>query len=252
MPMSKGAKIAIGCVVAFVGVVFVTAAVMFGAVWWGANKVKEAAKDFVGEQEKIQKLQEQANANPFTPPDDRVVAEDRLVRFLNVRKKIYRVYEAHQAEFEVLKGKEPQNGVEAWGAARKGFAAINEARLVQAEALVEQKMSSDEYRYLVATVYQALVASEVQKGTGKNLTESVGSSMESAAEQAEAAAQQPNLPEEQKQKLLETAATMREQARAARAQAKDVDVPQANIELFRKYETDIKKYSMAGLEVIGL
>jgi hypothetical protein len=31
-----------------------------------------------------------------------------------------------------------------------------------------------------------------------------------------------------------------------------MDVPQANIELFRKYEADIKKYAMSGLGMIGL
>ena len=34
--------------------------------------------------------------------------------------------------------------------------------------------------------------------------------------------------------------------------AKAMDVPRANVELFRKYETDIKKYAMTGLEFIGL
>jgi hypothetical protein len=31
-----------------------------------------------------------------------------------------------------------------------------------------------------------------------------------------------------------------------------LEVPRANVELFRKYETDIKKYAMHGLAFIGL
>ena len=31
-----------------------------------------------------------------------------------------------------------------------------------------------------------------------------------------------------------------------------MDVPPANIELFKKYEAEIKKYAMGGLEWIGL
>ncbi len=34
--------------------------------------------------------------------------------------------------------------------------------------------------------------------------------------------------------------------------AKAIDVPRANVELFRKYESDIKKYAMNGLELIGM
>jgi hypothetical protein len=34
--------------------------------------------------------------------------------------------------------------------------------------------------------------------------------------------------------------------------AKALDVPKANIELFRKYEADIKKYAMHGLAFVGL
>ena len=37
----------------------------------------------------------------------------------------------------------------------------------------------------------------------------------------------------------------------ARENAKQLDVPPANIALFQKYEADIKKYAMSGLEWIG-
>src|SRR5690348_9626052 len=75
MPMSKGAKIAIGCVVAFVGVTVVISIVIFGGLWWGANKVKQAAKEFAGDQERIERLKREADANPFTPPADKIIAE---------------------------------------------------------------------------------------------------------------------------------------------------------------------------------
>jgi hypothetical protein len=45
---------------------------------------------------------------------------------------------------------------------------------------------------------------------------------------------------------------MREAAKQQREQAKQLDVPKQNIDLFRKYEADIKKYAMSGLEWIGL
>ena len=44
----------------------------------------------------------------------------------------------------------------------------------------------------------------------------------------------------------------RKQSSEVRENARAMDVPPANIALFRKYETDIKKYAMGGLEWIGL
>ena len=38
----------------------------------------------------------------------------------------------------------------------------------------------------------------------------------------------------------------------AREGAATMDVPPANVALFKKYEADIKKYAMGGLEWIGL
>jgi hypothetical protein len=34
--------------------------------------------------------------------------------------------------------------------------------------------------------------------------------------------------------------------------SKSLDVPAANIALFRKYQSDIEKYSMRGMEFLGL
>ncbi len=113
-------------------------------------------------------------------------------------------------------------------------------------------MSTGEYAYMVGAVYQTFLASEMQNNTGKSISESVGSGMDAAAQQAETLAQQAGLPEDQKEKLRESAAQMRQQAEDSRAKAAEVDVPQANIDLFRKYEADIRKYSMAGLETLGL
>jgi hypothetical protein len=42
-----------------------------------------------------------------------------------------------------------------------------------------------------------------------------------------------------------------EMAKAAEA-AKTLDAPRANVELFRKHEGEIKKYTMHGLELVGL
>ena len=45
---------------------------------------------------------------------------------------------------------------------------------------------------------------------------------------------------------------LEKQAGEVREAAQELDVPPANIALFKKYEADLKKYAMGGLEWIGL
>jgi hypothetical protein len=60
------------------------------------------------------------------------------------------------------------------------------------------------------------------------------------------------LSEEQK-KQIEEATRQAEAGRAeAVQQAQSLDVPKANLELFKRHEADIKKYAMGGLEWLGL
>jgi hypothetical protein len=69
--------------------------------------------------------------------------------------------------------------------------------------------------------------------------------------EAKRAAREQGTPEaaEQAEEALHTAAA--EMDKAAE-EVKALDVPRANIDLFRKYEADIKKYAMNGLELLGL
>ena len=199
--MGTGGKIAIGCGIAVLvaGIV----AVVGGAVYWAKGK----AEELTGEQNRIEELRRKANANRFTPPADGAISEDRLQKFLDVRKRVYAVYEKHKEELDAM-GKKKQGD---FGDVRKGFALINELRLAQAQALADLAMSEDEYRFLVEQIYKSMWASEAARSAGTPAAEA-SSSPSSAA----------------------------------------TDVPPGNIALFRKYEEDIKKYAMGGLEWIGL
>jgi hypothetical protein len=157
-----------------------------GLAFWAKGK----AEQFTGEQSRIEELQRKANANHFTPPADGMVREDRLQKFLEVRRRVYAVYERNKTELDEM-GKKKQSD---FGDVRKGFALINELRLVQAQGLADAGMSEDEYRFIVGQVYETMGA-EADKSAG---------------------------------------------------------VPPANLALFRKYEADLKKYAMGGLEWIGL
>lgn len=184
--MGTGGKIAIGCVVVVVVVGIVAVVALGGLAFWAKGK----AEQITGEQRRIEELQRRANANPFTRPADGTITEDRLQKFLEVRRRVYAVYERHRTELDEMSKKKQGD----FGDVRRGFVLINELRLAQAQALADVAMSEDEYHFIVEQVYKT-----------------VGAGADESA-----------------------------------------DVPPANRALFRKYEADIKKYAMGGLEWIGL
>ena len=197
--MGTGTKVAIGCGIAAVVGGVVLAAVVFGGLWWAKGK----AEQFTGHEAKIEELKKKANAVPFTEPADGVIREDRLVKFLEIRRRVFDVYVEHKDELEAM-NKKKQAGLRDLA---HGLGVLSEVRMAQAQALADVGMSEDEYRFMVQQVYKTLWASEVAK----------------ASPGPEGGASAPTL-----------------------------DVPPANLALFRKYETEIKRYAMGGLEWVGL
>jgi hypothetical protein len=174
-------KVAIGCGIAVLIAGIVGIVAVGGLAWWAKGK----AEEFTNEQSRIEELHRKANANRFSVPADGVVSEDRLRKFLEVRRRVYAVYERHKDELDAMSKKKQGD----FGDVRKGFALINELRLAQAQALADARMSEDEYRFLVEQIYKSA-------GGGS--------------------------------------------------------VPPANVALFRRYEADITRYAMGGLEWVGL
>lgn len=259
--MTTGAKIAIGCGVAVLVAGLVVAGLVVGGGLWLKGKV-----DQLGANEgRIQELHKRANQNAFTRPSDGVIQEDRMVRFIDIRKRIFGTYEKHRPVLEAMGKKEKAD----FGDVTKGLSVINEIRLAQAEALADGGMSEEEYAFMVEQVYKTAWAAEVAKSTGgKSMSEAAAEMHEKAAQEMERARQQAETAreaagerdaeateeaaEDQKEKLEKSIREMKEQAEKIRREAKDLDVPKANIALFQKYEADIKKYAMSGLEMIGL
>ena len=153
--MGTGAKIAIGCVIAVVIAGIVVIVALGGLAFWAKGK----AEQFTAEQSRITELEKKANANPFTRPADGAISEDRLLKFLDARKRVYAVYEAHKAEIDALGEKKQAD----FGDVRKGFNLINELRLAKAQGLADVGMSQDEYQFLVEQVYKSMGASEAAK-----------------------------------------------------------------------------------------
>jgi hypothetical protein len=252
MAMSKGAKIALGCAVAFIGTAMVVTVVLFGVAWWGVGKARQFGERIAGDQQKIEKLHQQANRNAFTPPADGVLQEDRLVRFLNVRKKVYRIYAAHKEELDRAAREKPQGGLEDLKSLGTLATLYGELRLAQAEGLAEQGMSDDEYKYMIGVVYKTLWSAGVKNSTGQSATEVVSAGAREAARQAEEAASQAGLSEEARRALRDGAERMRDQADKTGAVMGDDDVRPENVELLKKYRTDVETYAMVGIEALGI
>lgn len=259
--LGKGAKIAIGCGVAAVAAIVVVMMLVVGGAWWAKGKLEQAA----GNETRIEELKKKANESRFDRPADGLIREDRLGAFLEVRKRVFAVYEKYKDEIEARGKKEKAD----FGDVTAGLGMLNELRTTQAQALADLRMSEDEYRYMVEQVYKTMWAAQVAKSTGgKSVSQAAGDMYTKAAESLEKAAQaakaaeegadkagdegSEEAAEETKDQAREQAKEMRRQAEQAQEQARDLDVPPPNIALFQKYEADIKKYAMGGLELIGL
>jgi hypothetical protein len=250
--LGKGAKIAIGCGLAAVLVVVIAIVAAVGFGFWAKKKTEQvfggSLGSFVEGQKKIDELKSRAATNPFTPPSDGILQESRLVKFLEVRKGVYSVYEKHKTEIEELSEKDDaglRDGMKAIGW-------VNEVRLAHAQGLADQGMNPDEYRFMVETVYKALLASEIARSAG---TQTATEAIEKAQEEAKASLEKAK--EEAKAQGIdlgnEPQWTEAEKGLSGLAAgAATMDAPKENIDLFRKHEAEIKKYSMGGLEFLGL
>lgn len=243
--MGTGGKIAIGCGIAALIAVFVLALTVGAGIFWAKGKVEQVA----AEQKQIQDLQAEANRNEFTEPSDGVITEPQLLKFLEVRKRVYDVYARNEATLRALKDKKEGD----FGDARKAFALMNEIRLAQARAQVEQAMSEAEYGFLVQQVYKSSWAAQVAESTGgKSVSEAAGQAYDQAAEQMKKAAESSGTDDASREAIEKGMKDLQKQADQVREAAVTLDVPAANVALFRKHEAELKKYAMSGLEWIGL
>jgi hypothetical protein len=259
--VTKGVKIAIGCFVAAAVVGTAAMAVFVGGVWWAKGKVETYVGDAVGKTQEIARYEKQANRHSFNPPADGVIQEAQLVTFLDVRKQIYGVYQQHKPEFDSLSARTEHKKdlslsetVEAGGM----FARLaGDVRLVQMKALAAAGMSETEYRYIQQAVYRSAWAGEFEKEAGSQPSEHVATMLEVQKQALQAG--QEALRKAQEAGAPGAAPMTDEQVKSSQSvldqlgeQSQALEVPRANIELFKKYEADIKKYAMTGLVAFGL
>jgi hypothetical protein len=257
--VGTGTKIAIGCGIAvLLGGVVVIVGLGAGA-YWVKGKAEKYAGDIKAKTDEINKYEKEANRNPFTPPADGVIQEAQLLKFLAVRKQIYAVYQEHKPEFESLsdrtKHKKDLSLSETVEGATMMARLVADIRLVQLKALAAAGMSEPEYRFLQQAVYSSGWASEFQKESGgkqpadmmaETLKQTQTTGLEAIRKAGEAGVPGASLPSEAD--LQKAGEAMKQMG----AGAETLRVPQGNIDLFRKYEADIKQYAMSGLAFAGL
>jgi hypothetical protein len=257
MAMSTGAKVAIGCGLAVVAVGGVLVVGLGAGAYWLKGKVEKSGADFTAVTSEIEKHRRQANANRFTAPADGAIEEARLVKFLDVRKQVYEVYEKHRPELESLDARTKGNQKPGFGdIVDMGLSMgklVADIQLVQEKALAGVGMSDAEYRYVQTAVYKTAWAAPMHDETGKQPSEILQEGMKQqkaalreAMEKARAAGVKVEEPSEADQEKASEAVD------EAAAQTKALDVPKGNLALFKKYEADIKKYAMHGLAMVGL
>jgi Fe-S cluster biosynthesis and repair protein YggX len=168
---------------------------------------------------------------------------------------VFAVYERFQGDIKQLESQRKAHGdqpsfSDALAATGKLAEVFCEVRLAQVKALAEVGMNEQEYRDIQMAVYKTAWASETEKQTGRTPAAAVreaNAQMREALRKGmeEARRQGVNVPPTESEQKAEE--SEKETAEAASA----LEVPAANIALFRKYEADIRKYSMNGLEMIG-
>jgi hypothetical protein len=261
--MGKGTKIAIGCGCLLLLVAVAAVGVLGWGAWWAKSKLHQAkagVERMTAQSEELERFEKQANANPYTPPGDGVIAEPRFLKFIEVRKQVYAVYERYESELRALQKKSDSATdkltlSEVWSAGGTLAEMAGAIRLAQMKGLAAVGMSESEYRDIQMAVYKSAWASESETKSGQLPAEAVSQEMTEAGKQmkeAMEAARKQGVPGADKM-TDEDARKLEEQMTQMGKGAGDaLHVPRANVELFRRHQAEIKKYAMNGLAFLGL
>ena len=257
--MGAGTKILAGCgCLAILATTLLVAGLGLGFFWLKGQA--SGLETIAAWSSEIEAWERTANAHPWDRRADGVVPEPRLRAFLDVRRRVHEVYEAHEGDLDELKREfegrsEPPTLAEILATGSTAAEVYGELRLAQVKALAEVRMSEAEYDHIQAAVYLAAAVAKAESETGRLPAEAVAEAtrrMQEAVRAGLEAAQREGLPgadgvSESDLRQLEEAL-----AQAGTSGSEALTVPPANVELVRKYEADIEKYAMHALAILGL
>ena len=261
--MGKGMKIAIGCgCVILLAAIAATAILGWGA-WWAKAKLHQAkagVERMTAQTQEMERYEKQANANPYTPPADGVIAEPRFLKFIEVRKEVYAVYERYEAQLRELQKKSESATdkltlSEVWSAGGTLAEMASAIRLAQMKGLAAAGMRESEYRDIQVAVYKSAWASESETSSGQLPAEAVSEKTTEASKQvreAMEAARKQGVPGATSMSDEDARKLQAEMEQAGKSASEALHVPRANVELFRRHQAEIKKYAMNGLAFLGL
>jgi hypothetical protein len=190
---------------------------------------------------------------PFQPPAKGVITEDQILRFIAVRKQVHSVYMRYEPQFKNLQSKNTDLSV-----LTKGWTFIKEARQEHAKALENERMSPEEYQYIVDQVYRTWMASGTKDALkGKSFNDIAKTGLKESIKKIDQQLADPATPEAAKKALRKTREELQSQLQKVDQNSivKNLDstlqsIPPENLKLFQKYEKQLKEYSMGGLELV--
>jgi hypothetical protein len=143
--MSGGAKVLIGCAIAFVVVAGAGAVAVGGGAWFLGKKAQEFAGSAERHAEAATTLEQLHARYPFEPPADRAVTARQAAAFLRVTDDAWDRARPAWEEVERRSERASDRGRAGLGDMMAGLSGIHEVTLALAESLEAQNMSPREY-----------------------------------------------------------------------------------------------------------
>jgi hypothetical protein len=257
--MGAGTKILAGCgCLAILATALVVAGLGLAFFWLrGQASGVEAVATWSSD---IETWRREANAHPFERRPDGVIAEPRLRAFLDVRRAVHQVYEAHEADVEALQQafagrRDPPGLAEILATGGTALEVYGELRLAQAKALAQAGMSEAEYDSIQSALYLVAAVAKAESETGHLPAEAVAKAtrrMQEALRAGLEAGQREGLPGLDEVSEAELEQLEEALSRAGTSGSEALAVPPENVALYRRHQADIEKYAMHGLAVLGL
>ncbi|MEO8361947.1 MAG: hypothetical protein ABI672_18080 [Vicinamibacteria bacterium] len=242
--MKTWMKVAIGCfAVALIGTFMLIAGVV-GLGYFAKSKLEEVTGG-----EAVESARRTANAVPFTRPAGDIIAEPRLVKYIEVRASVYSVYEKYRGEIDNRVAKAKEGKSLDFSDISTGLTFLGEIHKAESLALAKHEMSENEYEFITGEVYKTLWFDLTPGMNGGKAMEEAGKATAQAAD-AMKNIDTSTLPPEAREALKQAGVNIAESQKEAAKELSKVKSAPENEALFKKYETDLRKYAMPGMNIL--